>query len=173
MAGNPVQSGHFGRNLSVRSGHFGRNLLPARPFTRPLGPLRPGFLSPQHPAHARVLPLMADCADRVCRIGRQRLPNLCWTPSGRGFRSPGPPTFGCSVGHFLESSPKKYRDAQGAPGVKMIGLRVSLSGRVVRWIVLDSKCKRRPAKKATPLPRGRANRRAYPRHPAAEPLAEP
>ena len=34
-------------------------------------------------------------------------------------------------GHLLGSGwiPKKYRDTQGVPGVKMIGLRISLSGR--------------------------------------------
>ena len=43
------------------------------------------------------------------------------------------------VGHVLGSNPEKYRDARGAPGVKMIGPRVSLSGRAVRWVVLNCK----------------------------------
>ena len=43
---------------------------------------------------ARSTARMADCADtrlqnrETGRIGRHRLPNLCWTPSGHGFPLP-------------------------------------------------------------------------------------
>ena len=54
------------------------------------------------------------------------------------------------IGHVIGLIRKKYRGARGAPGVKMIGFRISLSGRCsdgLSWTVSLSAC---PARKQPP-----------------------